>query len=329
MTSKRILLVAPDGRESQGMLKELSRHACGVQLALDLEEAGAALKEGPVTVIVMDGELLADGSVHAATHLRASSSLAGIPVIAMVGQNDIAKATGMVADWAQDFVKKPVLANELLVRCELAVERKRQQDQLYDQATRDPLTGLYNRRYLMEFLVGQVYGALRGTGKITLILGDPDRFKTVNDTYGHMVGDAVLKTLAEIMVKGTRRSDVCARYGGDEFAIACPSGTLEECSELAERLRQGIEKCTFLGLPTGLRVTASFGVADYDGNRMEHSVASLLSAADEALLEAKAAGKNQTLVFGGRDGRDQRGNGDQRVSFLGEYNQSWAFDPTR
>jgi len=329
LKGKRILIVMPPGGESAEMLETLSRHPGSVQHARNLEEARAALHGDQVDVMVIDGGLLEGRKVHAATHLRASSALAGIPVIAMVRQSDIEKATGMMADWAQDFVKKPVLADELLVRCQLATERKQQQDQLYDQATRDPLTGLYNRRYLMEFLVGQVYGALRGTGRITLILSDPDGFKAVNDTHGHMVGDAVLKTLAEIMVEGTRCSDVCARYGGDEFAIACPSGTLEECRQLAERLRESIERCSLLGLPTGLRVTASFGVAEYDADRMEHSVESLLSAADEALLEAKAGGKNQTVISGGYRGGDETGNESRRVPFLGEYNQSWAYRPPK
>ena len=107
----------------------------------------------------------------------------------------------------------------------------------------------------------------------------------------------MLSTIGEIFLSNTRRGDICGRYGGEEFVISCPHGTLSDCWELAERLRSKIENHRWEGLPKGLEVTASFGVAGFDPTCMDHTVSALIAAADEALMKAKQRGKNQTQAF--------------------------------
>jgi len=247
-----------------------------------------------VDLVVVDLDCLLP---RASANLRTPLTWQSISIVVLVPPERLSEATSDLHVWAQDFVRKPVIPSELISRCELALERKHQQDLLYDQATRDSLTNLYNRRYFMDFLVGQVYAAVRGSGTISLVLGDVDDFKSVNDRFGHLVGDAVLGRLGEVFMENTRRSDVCGRYGGEEFAIACPLGTLADSWELTERLRTRIARLSWEGLPAGIRVTASFGIAQFDRVGMEHSISALVVAADVALYEAKRKGKNRTCVY--------------------------------
>ncbi|MFH0963698.1 MAG: diguanylate cyclase [Planctomycetota bacterium] len=298
MKRKHILLVAQQSPETVSLGRQLTREGSYINLGKGLAEALEILEVQRFDAIVVDDAVLGGAEAHGTGKFWASAALLGTPIIVLASAHELQRAAGLLEDWAKDFVKKPVLARELLLRCDIALERKEEQDQLYDLATRDPLTRLFNRRYLMDFLVGQVCSAVRGNGKIALILCDLDNFKAVNDTYGHLVGDEVLAMVGQILKEGTRRSDVCARYGGEEFAIAAPGETAQECAQLAERLREQIRKADWAGLGEDLAVTASFGVAEFDAARMEQSVAALVAAADLALYAAKRAGKNQTAVHG-------------------------------
>jgi diguanylate cyclase (GGDEF)-like protein len=159
------------------------------------------------------------------------------------------------------------------------------------QAVTDALTGLANRRSFDEELALEWRRAERVGDPLALILADIDDFKQVNDTYGHQLGDEVLRKVAETLGSGVRQVDLAARYGGEEFAVIVPESDLAGAARLAERLRTDLLKAQ-VELPGGtqLRVTASFGVAiKGELTRAEQ----LIAAADEALYEAKRAGKNR------------------------------------
>jgi diguanylate cyclase (GGDEF)-like protein len=159
------------------------------------------------------------------------------------------------------------------------------------QATTDSLTGLANRWTFDEELALEWRRAERVGDPLGLILADLDNFKAVNDTYGHQVGDQVLRTVGQVLAAGVRQVDLAARYGGEEFAVIVPEADLAGAATLAGRLRKALED-TQIGLPDGstISVTASFGVASKDElPRAEELVAK----ADEALYEAKRSGKNR------------------------------------
>jgi diguanylate cyclase (GGDEF)-like protein len=162
------------------------------------------------------------------------------------------------------------------------------------QATTDALTGIANRRSFDEELALEWRRAHRIGDSLALVLLDLDDFKKVNDTHGHPAGDAVLRTIGEVLGSGVRQIDLAARYGGEEFVVLVPESDLKGATQLAKRLRLAVSKAR-AELPDGrlLKVTASFGVA-VKGDLT--SAEQLIAAADDALYEAKRAGKNRVVV---------------------------------
>ena len=176
----------------------------------------------------------------------------------------------------------------------IALENARLHRMVERQALVDGLTGLANRRHLDQELVSNLARAERAGGSLSLILGDLDDFKRVNDEYGHACGDTVLREFAALMNEVVREGDTAGRWGGEEFALLLPDTTIDGAQRVAERLRQALEEQVILS-PEGdpLRVTVSLGVAsfpDLEGR------AELVAAADEALYRAKRAGKNRVAV---------------------------------
>jgi diguanylate cyclase (GGDEF)-like protein len=163
------------------------------------------------------------------------------------------------------------------------------------QAVTDELTGLFNHRRFQEVVAAEVERARRYHQEMGLIMLDIDNFKQVNDTYGHIQGDTVLREVARVLRHSSREIDEPARYGGEEMAVALPQTDLEGAYRFAERVRRRIEALE-LPLADGgtLRVTASFGVASLHTAPSADKDA-LVAAADSALYQAKRAGKNQTV----------------------------------
>ena len=174
-------------------------------------------------------------------------------------------------------------------------ERKALLEKLERQATRDYLTGLNNRRYFMERGETELAQAKRYGHKLSLLMLDIDRFKRINDTHGHKVGDIVLQQLAVILRDSFRTVDIIGRIGGEEFAVLLPETELAQATEVAERLRKNVAEADLTqatGLP--LRFTISIGVAELEGKDV--SLDRLLELADKALYEAKQGGRNKVCV---------------------------------
>jgi diguanylate cyclase (GGDEF)-like protein len=170
------------------------------------------------------------------------------------------------------------------------------QVQLREQAIRDPLTGLYNRRYLDETLGRELVRAERHDYPVGVIMGDIDRFKTVNDSYGHPAGDEVLRVFGGLLKHSARGSDICCRYGGEEFLLVLFDATLEDTLKRAEQLRAAFAATSVTCETYVIRATASFGVAVFP----EHGRTgeTLIAAADAALYVAKDAGRDQVKRYG-------------------------------
>ena len=168
------------------------------------------------------------------------------------------------------------------------------QIKLKEEAIRDPLTGLYNRRFLQETLNREIAHANRATIPLSLAMIDLDHFKKINDTYGHAIGDLFLITLGNLLAQKTRSSDVSCRYGGEEFVIVMPAASLEEAAQRIEQLRVEFSE-TKIDTGNGkICITLSAGVAGYPMHGDNDK--SLLDAVDHALYAAKAAGRNCVVV---------------------------------
>jgi diguanylate cyclase (GGDEF)-like protein len=198
------------------------------------------------------------------------------------------------ADWQEESIK---MAQTLAEQISITLASLQLRENLRQQAIRDPLTGLFNRRYLMESLLQSIGRAERQHAQVSALMIDIDDFKHINDSYGHDLGDMVLKRIAREMKHCTRTEDTLSRYGGEEFCLICPGLSDKYVKELAKRLCEHVSRLTLDFEDTIIsRMTVSVGMAIYP----EHGTNSeeLLRAADEALYKAKAQGKNRALLAG-------------------------------
>jgi two-component system, cell cycle response regulator len=163
-------------------------------------------------------------------------------------------------------------------------------EEIYRLTTIDGLTQIYNKRYFLETLEREIARSNRYRREMSLVLFDIDHFKKINDTFGHLAGDQVLKTLASTIKAKIRREDLFARYGGEEFAIVLPEIDGYNAHQFAEKIRRIVEATEFIFEATKIPVTISMGVATLDAETSDS--AALIKKADERLYEAKNAGRN-------------------------------------
>lgn len=164
---------------------------------------------------------------------------------------------------------------------------------LATQAARDDLTGLWNRRKFMELLQEEIERANRSGHRFTLAIIDVDHFKRINDTYGHLMGDAVLKEISRVLGEACRTTDAVGRYGGEEFTLLMVDTRTEQAVVALERMRKAVEQNDWSRMASGLRVTISIGSVEW---QVSSSLPQLLGQADTALYQAKAEGRNQLRV---------------------------------
>jgi diguanylate cyclase (GGDEF)-like protein len=169
-------------------------------------------------------------------------------------------------------------------------------DSYKNQAITDGLTGLYNRRYMVEYMASLLSISKRGSKSLALFMVDIDNFKRLNDEYGHHVGDLVLKEVAKTMRRAIRECDIIARYGGEEFVVTLPETDSAMASEVGERLREAVASIEWdhHGLGNIPQVTVSVGVAEFPLHGYSHY--HLTNAADKALYVAKRTGKNRVVI---------------------------------
>lgn len=225
-----------------------------------------------------------------------------IILTAMSDKEDIVK--GMEAG-ADDYITKPFHAPELRVRLRAGRRILDMQDELMASretlrvmATRDPLTGLLNRTAIIDALRRKIEQARREKGHVGIAMSDIDYFKKINDTFGHIAGDAVLRETAKRMCFSLRPYDEIGRYGGEEFLIIMPGCDALSAVKNAERLRSCIEKSPMDTSEGMIPVTTCFGVTAITHGKTEE-VNALIRTADKALYRAKANGRNRVeLIMG-------------------------------
>jgi diguanylate cyclase (GGDEF)-like protein len=169
-------------------------------------------------------------------------------------------------------------------------------EEIYRLTTIDGLTQIYNKRYFLETLEREISRAHRYRRELSLIMFDIDHFKKINDTYGHLAGDYVLKQLASVIKSRIRREDIMARYGGEEFAIILPEIDTFNSSQFAEKIRRLVEKTVFKFEETRIPVTISVGVGSLDIGGEAQSPVEFIKLADDKLYEAKEGGRNKVVT---------------------------------
>lgn len=264
-------------------------------------------------VLLLAPEIISLHGVHIISELRSRPQTRHIPIVAVMPA-DRRDICGMVLDLgAEDILFLPLDLPEARMRLDMVITRKIWADAMRDAldaelhlASRDPLTGLFNRRHarsrLSELIVATARDEISG---FALLLIDLDNFKRVNDTFGHLAGDDVLTEVGQRMRAALRPDDLLARYGGEEFLLALPNVGSKDAHRMAERIRHQIEGLDYRvkqGSST-LHVTASIGVTLHDTSHacdkvpIAHRIDSIIDQADQAMRMAKSSGRNR-VSFG-------------------------------
>jgi two-component system cell cycle response regulator len=231
------------------------------------------------------------------------STIKDIPIIMLTSKAEHADKVRGLELGASDYVTKPFDEGELRARVnthlrikELYESVQEKNRLLLEMANRDGLTGLYNHRYFQETISKDFKKAVRYNESLACIIFDIDHFKKFNDTYGHPVGDIVLKTLGELVKTLMRDSDLAARYGGEEFALLLYHTEEKDAYDIAERLRKTVEQHKFQANDLVLAVNISIGVACYYHPDIQDAK-TLIECADKALYRAKEEGRNRVVAF--------------------------------
>ncbi len=261
-----------------------------------------AVQEQP-DLILLDVILPGMDGYQICEQLKKTDKSKDIPVIMLTSKAEPAdKIKGLVLG-AVDYVAKPFDAGELIARVnthlrikELYEALQERNRKLQEMANRDGLTNLYNHRFFHEHLSREMDRVRRYGGTITCVISDIDFFKRVNDTYGHQIGDIILKEAAQILEKGIRESDLAARYGGEEFGLVLLQIESQAALLVCERIRAQIAARPFTAVNPPLHVTASFGIASFPSTGIEEEK-DLVEAADLALYKAKEGGRNRVVLF--------------------------------
>jgi diguanylate cyclase (GGDEF)-like protein len=226
----------------------------------------------------------------------------GSDLIVMTGFPSVETAVQCMKLGAADYIAKPLDSEyfNLIVRKVLykrTLEKRAAEREYYEQISRiDGLTGLYNRGYFYNLMDSEISRAERYKHNFSLLMIDIDDFKKINDTYGHQVGDEVLKELASLLTSFIRKHDAVARYGGEEFAIILPQTAKKDGSLFGNRVVNGVASSKIKEISQDNRLTISAGLAGYPDDA--HTQKDLIKKADEALYHAKRIGKNTLCVYG-------------------------------
>jgi two-component system cell cycle response regulator len=302
MPSGRILVIE-DRAESVAWFTGALAPAHEVASADTFEEALVRVKGGDFDLIVVSLGMRGFDGLRLCSQLRSLPEGRHVPILVVVSDGDRRKLTQALEMGVNDYLTRPVDKNELVARVRTQLRKKRYADRLrhnvqlsLEMAITDQLTGLHNRRYMSRHL-DTLLSSAKGTGRpLAFVIMDIDFFKQVNDTYGHDIGDEVLKEFAKRVSANVRGIDLACRYGGEEFVVVMPDTDQAFAYNIAERLRQSIETTPvkISRDPGALNITISIGIANVD--KGVETADQLLHRADQALYRAKRTGRNKVVA---------------------------------
>jgi two-component system, cell cycle response regulator len=311
----RILVVddVPDNVEI--LDARLSSRGYHVQTARNGQEALERVQQNPPHLILCDVMMPVVDGFEVSRRLKQDPSLPFIPIILVTARDTAEDVVEGLEAGADDYIAKPYNFKELEARVRAMLRIKHLQDEL-DLKNRelavvvdelelankrlrklsitDGLTGLYNHRHVHELLRDEWERSLRSGEPLSVAMLDLDRFKLVNDTYGHPTGDVILYETARILREAAREIDMVGRYGGEEFIVILPSTDEGEAARFAERVRAQVAAHLFRDEANELRMTTSCGVASAPDDSLD-SCEALLKLADTALYAAKQGGRNRVI----------------------------------
>lgn len=289
----RILIVDDEPEIAQYHALILENAGMVTQITHDLETVLNVVGEFRPDLVLMDMYMPQASGQEIAKLIRQIPEHVALPIMFLSSETDRDKQFFAMRTGAEDFLTKPILPDVLVSSVAIRAERTRT---LRSLMAHDSLTGLLNHTTTTQFLTHNIVTARRQHSSFCFAMIDVDHFKSVNDTYGHLIGDQVLLALARVLQQRLRNSDLVGRYGGEEFAVIMNDVSLAEAGEIMDELREDFSKVVFNAGKQSFSCSFSCGVAAFPHlNSME----SLREAADKAMYQAKHAGRNRVVVYGG------------------------------
>ena len=301
--AKGKLLLVEDRKLTAKRIKEVLEEEHEVFVAKNEELAQGILGKEDIDLVIVSLDMEGQDSLHLCSHIRSLGKTRHLPIMVLSEEGEEERMLRALDLGVNDFVVRPVDRNELLARVRTQIKRRHYSEYLYkrleervEQASRDPLTGMYNRRHLDEQLQGMISDSLRAEKGLSVIMADIDFFKSVNDNYGHDNGDQVIRQFSSRILQNIRRLDMAFRIGGEEFLIILPKTMPNKAEIVGERIRAVIEDTPFkISEGDGnITITASIGLTSVISE--DDTIDSLLKRADDALYEAKKSGRNQVVI---------------------------------
>jgi two-component system cell cycle response regulator len=297
------ILVVDDRVSSYERLSAMLADEHTVEVETNPAEVLFRVAEGNYDMVIVSLALENYDALRLCSQLRSLDRTRYLPILAVCDGEDNARMIRGLEIGVNDYLLRPIDGNELQARVRTQIRKKRYTERLRDNvqqsiemAITDPLTGLYNRRYMESHLATQIEQAAARGKPLTVLVIDIDYFKAINDSHGHDAGDDVLREFATRIRKSIRGIDLACRYGGEEFVVVMPETDMAVGTIVAERLRRRIASEPFSIQQGGgsIEVTISIGIATLD--TADDNATSVLKRADQALYRAKRDGRNRVVA---------------------------------
>ena len=293
MTEEHTILVVDDTKSNLNMLAGLLSDY-DVLMARDGESGIEIANEEAIDLILLDIMMPGIDGYETCKILKESDKTKDIPIIFLTSMTDEVSIKKAYDVGGMDYVTKPFKVEELLARVKTQLKIKSLINDLEFMAFHDPMTGAYNRRKFFELGYDKINNNKENLFAVML---DIDKFKNVNDTYGHSTGDEVIKAVVNTIINSIEEDKVFGRLGGEEFAIVGNYKDKESVIQNTEEVRQAIEKLEVISETNTIKFTISSGISQYSASDKDNveSLDYLLAKADEALYEAKETGRNKVV----------------------------------
>jgi len=287
----RVLIVDDDMLLAQHYALVLQNAGLRAEILTDPAEIFQGLRRFHPDVILLDVNMPECSGPELAQTVRLQDEWLGVPIIYLSSETDSDRQMASLIKAGDDFLTKPISDNALVVAIFARAQRARQ---LAEVMTKDSLTGLLQHAHIKERLGAELERAARLQQNVSVAMLDIDHFKKVNDVYGHLTGDQVISSLANLLRQQLRKTDLIGRYGGEEFLLVLPECQLDKACQVVNQLREAFARIPFVSNGQTFHCTLSAGVTSGSDSQQVDVV---VEHADQALYQAKGAGRNQVILY--------------------------------
>ena len=311
--TEKILLLGTDKLLVNELAERLGNVGLDVLAANDINTALKLIEVVSPSVIILDPSMKSPDGKDLLPFFKSRSTLIDAPIIILSKDTDADSQVYAFLQGASDYIGKPFHFPELLARVNNQIRIRNNLKDLEEKnreltkrnivleqlAITDSLSELYNKGYILKRLESELMRSARYNEPMSLIIIDIDYFKKINDSFGHIAGDNILRRLSKILIESVRDVDIVARYGGEEFLVVCPNTSLSGAAILAERIRESVQNTIFHAGSIDIKLTISLGLSNLSPSALangDFNTNKLIEEADSALYKAKSAGRNKVAV---------------------------------